>query len=255
MMELTYGQLEATLVTHFRVHPDRVGTFRSRIKQLQRLQFPPGVNVGRGAKMVYTGEHLLMLTTAFHLIGSGLPAQSATALVAAHWDHFSAGYALAALQERRIKPARPNKIEPVLAVLVVSVFHDIQFEQGDPDTVAASVGIFDKPALEGQWSLSKHNRNHARWVLSISAILTRVLRIAKESAGVESNEFDHEFHDWLPKDDLGSINFRDHYPDRSNIKMRQYLHRLYSNDPESVTPEGQAEAEQFLHGDYSMITF
>lgn len=254
-MQLTYGQLEATLTSHFRIHPDRIGTFRSRIKQLQRLQFPPGVNVGRGTKMVYSAEHLLMLATAFHLIASGLPAQAGTALVAAHWEHFSGGYALAALQERRVKPVGPEMVEPVLAVLVVSMFHEFQFEQGEPGTVGSAVGIFDQPAVASQWRLGDHNRDHARWVLSISAILNRILKIAKENAGVDSSVWDAEFHDWLPKGDEGRFQFKTYYPDRSNLKMRRYLHRVYLNDPESLTPEGQLEADEFLRGDYSIVPF
>lgn len=94
-MILTYGQIEATIVGHLRIHPDRVGTLRARIKQLQKLQFPIGVNVGRGTKMQYSGEHLFQLVTAFELINLGLPAFTATTIATENWDVFAAAYAYA----------------------------------------------------------------------------------------------------------------------------------------------------------------
>ncbi|PSO12626.1 MULTISPECIES: hypothetical protein [unclassified Sphingobium] len=94
-MILTYAQIESTLAGHLRVHPDKLGTLRARIKQLQKLQFPPGVNVGRGTKMAYSGAHLFQLLAAFELINIGLPAATATGLVTPNWRQFAAGFARA----------------------------------------------------------------------------------------------------------------------------------------------------------------
>ncbi len=91
-MILTYGQLEAAVVAHLQIHPDRVPTLRARIKQLQKLQFPPGVNVGRGTKMAYNAAHLFQLISAFELINVGLPAATATGMVITNWRVFAAGY-------------------------------------------------------------------------------------------------------------------------------------------------------------------
>ena len=70
--------------------------FRARIKQLQRLEFPAGVNVGRGAKMPYTTEHLFKLIIAFELIDKGMTAKPASMLIERHWPRFKAGIAAAA---------------------------------------------------------------------------------------------------------------------------------------------------------------
>jgi len=98
-LELSYNQLETALSAHLGVHPDRIGTFRSRIKQLQRLQFPSGVNVGRGTRMRYSAEHLFQLVSAFELMDLGLPAATAIAIVNAEWPNFLAAYGLAIRNE------------------------------------------------------------------------------------------------------------------------------------------------------------
>ena len=93
-MELTYKQLEQILRQYFDIASPKVSTFRSRIKQLQRLKFPPGVNVGRGAKMVYSAEQLFQLTTAFELLNNGFPAATATDLLSEYWGNFSDAFAI-----------------------------------------------------------------------------------------------------------------------------------------------------------------
>lgn len=91
-MELSYRQLEATLAAYLNVHPEKIGTFRSRMKQLQRLEFPVGVNIGRGVRMTYSADHLLQLAVAFEIIGTGLAAKAATDLVTKYWVRFQAAF-------------------------------------------------------------------------------------------------------------------------------------------------------------------
>jgi hypothetical protein len=91
-VKLSYRQLEATLAAYLNVHPDKVATFRSRMKQLQRLEFPAGVNIGRGVRMTYTAEHLLQLAVAFEVMGTGVAAKAATELVSEYWDRFRAAF-------------------------------------------------------------------------------------------------------------------------------------------------------------------
>jgi hypothetical protein len=247
-VELTYGQVETTLAAHLQIQPDRMGTFRSRIKQLQRLQFPPGVNVGRGSKMGYSGEHLFMLVTAFELIGIGLPAQTACHLVTRHWPHFAGGYALAALQARH---TTKDKEDQVLALLWIKSMHEIQF--GRPGVSEPSrIEIRDETAARSELRPYKFNRSFSRIVLSLGALLKDVLTCAYERAGaLPSGEFDHEFHGWLPKGDDVGFHFETRYPDRSNLKMRVKMHRLHGKDPDSLTPDGAEEAREFLERDFS----
>ncbi|MDJ0979249.1 MAG: hypothetical protein QNI87_12050 [Erythrobacter sp.] len=252
-MKLTFGQLETTLANHLHIHPDKVPTLRSRIKQLQRLQFPPGVNVGRGAKMEYSGEHLFMLVSAFELIGFGLPAQAACNLVNTHWNVLAGGYGLAALQARR--PSE-DEAQHVLAVLWVRSLHDIQFNPSWGDVEASSLKVADERAAIRELKSYKFDTNNTRLILSVGKVLERILNIAKERAGVDgASIYDDEFHGWLPQGEETGFDFADYYPDRSNLKMRTRLQQFYGSDPNSLTPEGAEEARAFVENDYSWIPF
>ena len=241
-MELTYGQLETTLRAHLKIHPDKALTLRSRIKQLQRLKepFPPGVNVGRGTRMLYTSEHLLQLIMAFELLSMGLPAQPACALVLTHWSEFSAGLALATLQDRRYG----DDVYDVFAVMDVKAMNDIQFGWARKD--ASAVVIVDKPALLGRLAVTDFNQNFTKLTINLSGLLKNVMKTASETAGVKgASTWSTDFHAWLPQGDKTWINFADYYPDRSNLKIRQRLHKWYDNDPAVEAPDAAEEARQF----------
>lgn len=88
---MSFATLEATLAVHFGIRPDDYGKFRARIKQLQRLGFPPGVNVGRGTKFDYSIENFLQLAIAFELMNCGLTGKLVTDIVVEHWSKIAAG--------------------------------------------------------------------------------------------------------------------------------------------------------------------
>lgn len=254
VVELTYRQVEAALAGHFRVHPDRLSTFRSRIKQLQRLQFPPGVNVGRGARAEYNAESLFQLVLAFELISCGQPALTACKLVERHWQQFAAGFALAALQERKWGTERQPH---VIAVLWIEALHEIQFSRSTWVAIEpSSVEVRDEEAGVQELRDYHFDRHNTRLIISVGKILRSVLEIATKHAGaLDASAFDDEFHGWLPKGAVSWIRFAIEYPDRSNLEMRQSLQRVYGNDPDSLTPEGEAEAEAFRAAGFSYIPF
>jgi hypothetical protein len=238
-LELSYKQLEATLATYLSIKPDRLATFRSRVKQLQRLEFPPGVNVGRGLKMTYSGEHLFKLVVAFELISSGLPAKSATELSERHWKEFAGGFALVALAERS-----QQKDRRVLAQVRVRSLAELQFGKYSAPT-PSEVTICDVEALNNLLGIRAQQPFY--WsLLSLTDSYSKVARVAKEVAGVDFTSWDHELEGWLPKkSDRLSLSFRGGYPDRSNLEIRRELHSIYGQDPESKTPEGEEEAHHF----------
>lgn len=250
-MRLTYGQLETVLANHLRIHPDKLPTLRSRIKQLQRLKFPPGVNVGRGAKMEYSGEHLFMLVTAFELIGAGHPAQAACNLVTEHWQDFAAAYALAALQARRFRSNEDKDDgDQILAILSVESLHEIQFSRlGNP--VGSEINITDELGTRFAFRTYDWRPRFTQLILSIGEILRRVVKIASAQAGVRTSPYDKEFHEWLPKGEAENIKLAFPYPDRSNIEQRKRQHETYGNDPDSLTPEGVAEAQDFIANNFA----
>jgi len=244
-MELSYKQLEKTLLAHFRISPDKEPTFRSRIKQLQRLNFPAGVNVGRGAKMIYGAEHLLMLVSAFELIGTGIPAQLACNLVTTHWATLAGGYALAAVASRG-----GGRAEPILAVIAVKTMHEIQF--GRSGSVKPSgVAIFDVFAFEHMLRPPNYDRSKTHIVLSLDTLLREVLTAGRNQAGiVDAWSRSEVFHGWLPSGRVPGFYFKGRYPDQSNLEMRQHLHQRYGTDPDSMTPDGAEKAREFLERGY-----
>jgi hypothetical protein len=56
---------------HF-IRPEKRVAFKARLKHLQRLGFPPGVNTGTGRAANYQGQHLFLLGLAFELLQLGL---------------------------------------------------------------------------------------------------------------------------------------------------------------------------------------
>lgn len=253
-MELTYGQLELTLRTHLKIHPDKAMTLRSRIKQLQRLPvpFPPGINVGKGTRMLYTAEHLLQLATAFELLSFGLPPQPACQLILDHWEKFSGGFALAALQDRRPSAADASDI---YAVVQSKSMNDIQF--GWNRKHPSDVNVLDEGALLSGFRMNDFNRSFTKLVVNLTGLTKNVLKIASDTAGVKyAGTWADDFHAWLPKDEAYWISFHDYYPDRSNLKMRQRLHMWHGNDPDASTPEGAEEARIFAEDEnYGAVPF
>ncbi len=91
-LTLSFAQLEAVLSSYFRIDPERSATFRARLKQLQRLNFPQGVNVGRGARFGYELEHCLKIILALEILGQGIPAKLATDLIEDGWERFQVAF-------------------------------------------------------------------------------------------------------------------------------------------------------------------
>ena len=71
-MELTFNQVEAVFAARFDIPADRAVAFRGRLQHLQRLNFPTGVNTGRGTKAVYGWTQLIQLMVALDLIDLGM---------------------------------------------------------------------------------------------------------------------------------------------------------------------------------------
>lgn len=252
-MEMTYKQLEKILISHLRILPDREGTFRSRIKQLQRMEFPAGVNVGRGAKMLYAGEHLFKLVTAFELISSGLPALTATQLVDRHWTAISASYGLSALQRRW---SYTRAAFPIYLAIAVDSMFEIRFRKSSwPPPRSTDVRVVDAEYVMNLINGESTKDHPLQTYLAASRLLDSILDIAKNQAGLRADIFDDEFIKWLPKGKSYDVIFSHQYPDRSNLEMRQHMHRMRGNDPESMTPEGAEEARDFFENVIEGIPF
>lgn len=188
-MILTYGQLEAAVVTHLRIHPDRVSTLRARIKQLQKLQFPPGVNVGRGTKMAYNATHLFQLISAFELINVGLPAATATSMVVASWRVFEAGYG------RAIQNLRGARSDDVFVRLLHLSLEDLT---GGIDRRGwtSPAYIEDRESLDFELGRDDRRVAFTSIILCASDIARSVIYAAETVSRVARPSDDEEFSSW-----------------------------------------------------------
>lgn len=74
------------------VHPDRAETFRSRLKQWQKMGFPEGTRVGKGVKAEYGATQVLQLVMLVKLLRIGLTPERAQNLIFNAWDRMRAGF-------------------------------------------------------------------------------------------------------------------------------------------------------------------
>ena len=179
---MTFGGLERALLTTLRVDPDKTETFRARLKQLQRLGFPPGVNVGRGTKMSYGTEHLVQLMFAFELISTGIPAKTATEMVLQGWGRIRSAC-------RVIGQNDPAMIDTPIEILV-AFRPDLL---GQPPTLVL-------PTIEDVESLRDRLRGKTLpgtyIVLEASRLVHRLLNVGGEAGRIVSHMLYRELRSW-----------------------------------------------------------
>ena len=186
-MKLSYRQLEATLAAYLNVNPDKIGTFRSRMKQLQRLEFPAGVNIGRGVRMTYSAEHLLQLAVAFEVIGTGLAAKAATDLVNQFWNRFQAAFGRA---HKRLSYGS----EPETFVCLAGR-PPVEAERSFLDEVT----VHDLPSLsETVLAVDALNTPMRAGMILVRAdyVLERINRLARDVGQVANAKWSPEYREW-----------------------------------------------------------
>lgn len=172
--------MEYALARYFDVTPEASSRFRARIKQLQRLEFPSGVNVGRGAKMPYGAEHLVKLVLAFELIDCGMTAKPASELIERHWREFQIGLGTASLAD----PTASN------------IFASIQLNALE-DTAGSSsvVSIDDENSRRNLEQLTPWG-TVAHISMNLSAMVQRLLERTAASRNLPSFALDIDLHEW-----------------------------------------------------------
>lgn len=92
---MQYRELEAVLAKLIGVYPDRRPRFQARLKQLQRMGFPEGVNAGRSARAEYRADQLFKLAFVLELLQIGITPERAISFVQTWWDKIRRGLLLA----------------------------------------------------------------------------------------------------------------------------------------------------------------
>lgn len=174
---LTFAQLKTILASHLKVDELKLGKFQMRLKQLQRLGWPRGVNNGRKTRVSYTAQQLLELAFIFELIELGLSPERATGLVEVWWDSVRRAFLLA-----RDKPF------PVVLAFLRGDFSGLLTEEGRVLPVEEAIAIVgidpDDSADELRTSLALLATTRASLV-NVSEVLSG-LTMGMRSAGIES---------------------------------------------------------------------
>lgn len=74
---MNYGAVESLFSELHGIHPDRRIAFKARLKHLQRLGFPPGVNTGTGRSAEYGAAQVYLLAIGLELLQLGLSPERA----------------------------------------------------------------------------------------------------------------------------------------------------------------------------------
>ena len=83
---MQYRELESALAKLIGVYPDKRPRFQARLKQLQRMGFPEGVNAGKSARADYRAEQLFKLAFVLELLQIGITPERAISFVRSWWD-------------------------------------------------------------------------------------------------------------------------------------------------------------------------
>lgn len=175
MSKVGFSLVERHLRLILQVGDDDRARFLGRIKQLQRLGFPEGVNIGRGEKLNYTLRHMFQMAVAFELINSGITAKPATRIVSEHWHKFESGIGFVARCA-----TRPGGVSDLLVARVL--FNGLS----DPDAGCAVVTVEDRASLPSAADRGGHTSIQINLSSLVRAILAKDDTEAQSMVGVFS---------------------------------------------------------------------
>lgn len=85
-VELSFSDVETTLVRLNRIADDKRIAFRARLKHFQRLGFPEGANTGTGKRVVYNARMLFQLALATELTQAGMSPKRIVDILDKNWS-------------------------------------------------------------------------------------------------------------------------------------------------------------------------
>ena len=85
-MGLSFGQVVDVLTEANSLSPARRERFISRLKQWQKMGFPEGVNVGKGARADYGAKQLFQLAFHLRMLALGLTPERAQSILKIAWN-------------------------------------------------------------------------------------------------------------------------------------------------------------------------
>jgi hypothetical protein len=104
-----FGAVDGLFASLHNIRDDKRVAFRARLKHLQRLGFPPGVNTGTGRAAVYGGEQIFLLGVALEMLQLGLSPERAVSVIRNNQTPISAA-ARIALTGIEMTPSGPRQM-------------------------------------------------------------------------------------------------------------------------------------------------
>lgn len=104
---LSYADVENVLAGLHRIADDKRVAFRARLKHLQRLGFPEGVNTGTGKRVSYTLSMLFQLALAMELTQVGLAPKRIVKIINLNWEECQGSLAVAITPESQFEKWTP----------------------------------------------------------------------------------------------------------------------------------------------------
>ncbi|WP_221795699.1 hypothetical protein [Aquisediminimonas sediminicola] len=133
-MELTFAQVERALALTYNIADDKRTAFSARLKHLQKLKFPPGINTGRGRAATYNVGHLFLMGVVLELNQLGLNPERATFVI----NDDMRAVAQAAAMAARAGPPQNGYENPVLLYLDPACLSDLMIDSPRGDRAASS---------------------------------------------------------------------------------------------------------------------
>jgi hypothetical protein len=208
------------------VHPDRAETFRSRLKQWQKMGFPEGTRVGKGVKAEYGATQILQLIMLVKLLRIGLTPERAQTLIFSAWDRIRAGFCEALI-------CMANAEDHLHYFLIqLDALSDLSSPDA-PNHMHTFVDVFTDTEMRLAWSdndseLSEEDRQQKEFstfllrnrmavaiTIEIDSLLVWMF-IALETLKISPDVFADEFAEWITEfrqSDFRELGERAHFDD------------------------------------------
>ena len=190
-MKFTFAQVEKTLALTHNVDETRRSAFAARLKHLQKMKFPPGVNTGRGRAASYDVGHICLLGVALELNQLGLSPERAVGVITS--DH--GAIASAFLRAAEEGPPNGSFLQPMFLYLDPAGLTDLMIDHGR-DRAARSFYYIDLDSLIKnlqKWGTGGLSRLS---LVSVSAMLWDLASYSRRQKDPETSAFYEAAKEW-----------------------------------------------------------
>ncbi len=148
-MQFRFAEVERALALVHAIADGKRSAFANRLRHLQRLGFPPGVNTGRGTVATYGVGEVFLLGVALELMQLGLNPERAVQAITDDYHAVATGAGMAAYYG----PPDGSFKNPVFYYLDPTALNDLMRQGAEGDRASASffyagMGIINEQLIE-----------------------------------------------------------------------------------------------------------